>query len=295
MTSSTAAQEVPSLEPKAARNLTNRGLGLLAVAPAIVLIVVLFAYPLARLIFDSFSQPTWGISNYRSVLTDATTWRIMKITFTIALETTGLCLLLGYPLAFAIASLPPVRARLALVVVLFPLWTSILARMYAWQIIFSQNGVVPSILRHAGVSQPPTLLYNRTAVLLGMTHYLLPFMVLALYSTMVTIDQSLSEASSSLGASSLHTFLRVYFPLSLPGIFTGSLLVFILALGFYITPATLGGPQDTTIAIYIQQRVNELQFGQATAMAVVLLVVVAILFFVFDRYLGFERLLRQGR
>lgn len=293
MTASTAAESIPPRDTKALGSLTSRGLGLIAVAPAMVLIVTLFAYPLGRLIVQSFSQPRWSAGNYSSVLTDATTWRIMKITITIALESTGLCLLLGYPLAFAIAALSPVRARLVLAVVLFPFWTSILARMYAWQILLSQNGAVVSALRHVGVSQPPNLLYNRLSVLLGMTHYLLPFMVLALYSSMVTIDRSLSEASSSLGASPLQTFLRVYFPLSLPGVFTGSLLVFILALGFYVTPATLGGPQDTTIAIYIQQRVNELEFGQATAMAVVLLVVVSILFFVYDRYLGFERLLRQ--
>jgi ABC-type spermidine/putrescine transport system permease subunit I len=293
VTASTAAEEIPPHNTKALSNRTSRGLGLIAVAPAMVLVVTLFAFPLGRLIVQSFSQPTWNIGNYTDVLTDPTTWRIMKITFMIALESTGLCLLLGYPLAFAIASLPPDRARLVLAVVLFPFWTSILARMYAWEILLSQNGAVVSALQHVGVNQHPNLLYNRVSVLLGMTHYLLPFMVLALYSTMVTIDRSLSEASSSLGASSLHTFLRVYFPLSLPGVFTGSLLVFILALGFYVTPATLGGPRDTTIAIYIQQRVNELEFGQATAMAVVLLLIVSILFFVYDRYLGFERLLRR--
>jgi len=284
----------PSVEIRSSRNFASYGFGLIAVAPAMVLIGLLFAYPLGRLIVHSFSQPTWSVTNYDNVLTDPTTWRIMKITLFIALESMGLCLILGYPIAFAIASLTPVRARLVLAVVLFPFWTSILARMYAWEIILSQNGAVVSVLHHFGVTQPPNLLYNRVSVLLGMTHYLLPFMILALYSTMITIDRSVCEASSSLGASSLQTFLRVYFPLSLPGVFTGGLLVFILALGFYVTPATLGGPRDTTIAIYIQQRVNELEFGQATAMAVILLVVVSLLFFVYDRFLGFERLLRQG-
>jgi putative spermidine/putrescine transport system permease protein len=274
----------------------NRAAGLLLVLPALIIVVLLFAFPLLKLIYQSFSEPHWGFGNYTSVISDPTTWRILLATLVIALESTVVCLVAAYPAAFLIASLRPARARLVLVIVLLPFWTSILAKMYAWLILLGHSGVINSTLEKTGlVHHPPDLLYNRVAVILGMTHYLLPFMILALYSSMVTIDIRLAEASSILGGSQLQTFLRVYLPLSLPGIFTGSLLVFILALGFYLTPAVLGGPHDTTIAVFIQQRVSELEFGQATAMATMLLVLVSILFFVYDRYFGFERLLRAGR
>jgi len=141
--------------------------------------------------------------------------------------------------------------------------------------------------------RPYPLLYNRFAVVVGMSHFLLPFMVLSLYSTMLSIDRNLIEAASSMGSSFRQTFLRVYLPLSLPGVYAGCLLVFILAMGFYITPALLGSPQETTISVYIQQQIQLLNWGEGTAMAVVLVAIVVGLFVVYDRLLGFDRLFRD--
>lgn len=269
------------------------GLPVALLAPSILLIAMLFAYPLLRLILQSFTQPALGFGNYVSVVRDPVEWRIIRTTVEIAAECTIASLLLAYPLAFLLASLPRRRANLLMVLVLLPFWTSLLVRMYAWMVLLGRQGVINTVLANLHLAANPyPLLYDRFAVVVGMTHYLLPFMVLSLYSTMVAIDPTLLQAARSMGSSTLQAFSRVYLPLSLPGVYAGCLLVFILAIGFYVTPALLGGPHDTTIAVYIQQRVELLEWGQATAMAAILLVIVVILFAVYDRLLGFERLFR---
>jgi ABC-type spermidine/putrescine transport system permease subunit I len=262
-------------------------------APSIVLILVLFAYPLVRLIVQSFTQPALGWGNYVSVVRDPVEWRIIRTTIEIAAECTVASLFLAYPLAYLLASLPRRRANLLLILVLLPFWTSLLVRMYAWMVLLGRQGVINSLLVNLHLTGDPyPLLYDRFGVIVGMTHYLLPFMVLSLYSAMVAIDPTLLQAARSMGSSMFQTFSRVYLPLSLPGVYAGCLLVFILAVGFFVTPALLGGPHDMTIAVYIQQRVELLEWGQATAMAVILLVLVVVLFAVYDRLLGFERLFR---
>ncbi len=260
-------------------------------APSMGLVFVLFAYPLGRLVFESFTKPSLSTANYGVVLHDSTFWQIVTTTLVVAGECTILSLLLAYPVAFLLASLPRGRARLLLIIVLLPFWTSILVRMYAWMVLLGREGVVNTTLQKVGVTDDPlTLLYTRPAVVLGMTHYMLPFMILSLYSTMLGIDRSLVEAARSMGSSILQVFWRVYFPLSLPGVYAGSLLVFILGLGFYVTPALLGSPHETTIAMYIQQQVALLNWGPATAMAILLLLVVVALLAVYDRLFGFGRL-----
>ena len=140
------------------------------------------------------------------------------------------------------------------------------------------------------IDEPIDLLFNRTAVIIGMVHILLPFMIIVLYSTMIAIDRELQDAARSLGASGLQTFRRVLLPLSMPGVYAGVLLVFIISLGFFITPAVLGGGGDITIAIFVQQQVSILNWGVASAMSMVLLVVTIVLFLVFNRLFGAERL-----
>jgi putative spermidine/putrescine transport system permease protein len=161
-------------------------------------------------------------------------------------------------------------------------------------VLLGRHGIINEALISLGISDKPyPLLYNRFAVIIGMSHFLLPFMVLSLYSTMIGIDRSLIEAASSMGSSFRQTFLRIYLPLSLPGIYAGCLLVFILAIGFYITPALLGSPQETTISVYIQQQIQQLNWGEGTAMAVILVAIVVGLFTIYDRLLGFDRLFRD--
>jgi putative spermidine/putrescine transport system permease protein len=204
-------------------------------------------------------------------------------------------LLLAYPVAYKLAALPPRWARVLLVLTLVPLFTAILARLYAWTILLGNQGVVNDALVATGLTDSPVdLLFTRTAVVVGMVHVMLPYMILILYSTMVGIDRSLLDAARSLGATRLQTFRRVFLPLSMPGVYAGCLLVFILSLGFFITPAVLGGPGDLTIATFVQQEVAILQWGAATAMSVVLVVVTLVLFVFFDRLFGTERLLTGG-
>ena len=271
-----------------------RLLPFILVAPSLALVLILFVYPLLRLVADSFLDPTPGLGNYVEVATDPTLWQIIETTLIISAQCTVATLLLAYPVSYLLSRLPRSRANLLMMFVLLPFWTSLLVRMYAWMVLLGRHGIINEALSSLGIiDKPYPLLYNRFAVIVGMSHFLLPFMVLSLYSTMIGIDRSLIEAASSMGSSFRQTFLRIYLPLSLPGIYAGCLLVFILAMGFYITPALLGSPQETTISVYIQQQIQQLNWGEGTAMAVILVAIVVGLFTIYDRLLGFDRLFRD--
>jgi len=262
--------------------------------PGLALVLLLFLYPLFRLVAQSLLEPTPGFGNYLEVATDPTLWQIIETTLIISAQCTMVTLLLAYPVSYLLSRLPRSRANLLMMFVLLPFWTSLLVRMYAWMVLLGRHGVINEAVISLGLSTKPyPLLYSRFAVIVGMSHFLLPFMVLSLYSTMIGIDRTLIEAASSMGSSFRQTFLRIYLPLSLPGVYAGCLLVFILAMGFYITPALLGSPQETTISVYIQQQIQELNWGEGTAMAVILVAIVVALFIVYDRLLGFDRLFRD--
>ncbi len=263
-------------------------------APGIALIVLLFLYPLFRLFLQSFFDPSPGFGNYVEAVTDPTLWQIIETTLEISAQCTVATLLLAYPVSYLLSQLPRRRANLLMMLVLLPFWTSLLVRMYAWMVLLGRHGIINEMLASLDLTaRPVPLLYDRFAVIVGMSHYLLPFMILSLYSTMLGIDRSLIEAASSMGSSWRQTFLRIYLPLSLPGVYAGCLLVFILAMGFYITPALLGSPQETTISVYIQQQIQLLDWGEGTAMAVILIAIVVGLFVLYDRLLGFDRLFRD--
>lgn len=269
----------------------DKGLGAAAVAPSVLLIGALFVLPILGLIVQSFTDPEPSLKHYAAVVQDPALWRIIWKTLWLGALCTLLCLVLGYPFAYLLASVKPRAAVFLMLFVLIPFWTSVLVRLYAWMVILGRQGVINSVLQHLGlIDQPLPLLYNSFAVAIGMTHWLLPYMILPLYATMKSIDKSYIEASRTMGASDLRTFWNVYLPLSFPGVAAGSLLVFILALGFYVTPALLGGPKDTLIAVYIQQQVGFLNWGEATAMATLLLVIVLALLLVYDRVLGMRRM-----
>jgi putative spermidine/putrescine transport system permease protein len=259
--------------------------------PSFALVAALFVYPLLRLVWQSLFAPDFGFGNYVAVVTDPTLWQIVQTTLVIAAESTGVVLVLAYPVAYLLSQLPRRTASILMMFVLLPFWTSLLVRMYAWMVLLGRHGLINEGLLASGViGTPVALLYNRFAVVVGMSHFLLPFMVLSLYAIMIGIDRSLMEAASCMGSSRRQAFLRVYLPLSLPGVYSGSLLVFILGLGFYITPALLGSPRETTIPVYIQQQIQQLNWGEGTAMAVVLVAIVLALFAVYDRLLGADRL-----
>jgi putative spermidine/putrescine transport system permease protein len=216
---------------------------------------------------------------------------ILARTLWISLSATLICLVLGYPLAWLIALAPQRAQPWLLGGVLLPFWTSLIVRTAAWMVLLQKEGIVNSALLGAGlVEQPLPLLLNRFAVLVAMVHILLPFMVLPILAVVREMDWRLARAAASLGAGRLRVFLRVLLPLSLPGVGAGCLLVFVQALGFYVTPALLGGPDDQMLAWFIGFHANRtVDWGMAAALSVLLLAAVASVIGVYGRLVGFDK------
>ena len=217
-------------------------------------------------------------------------WR----TLVVSLVITVTCLILGYPVAYLIANTSPTRSNLLLLLVLVPFWTSLLVRTTSWIVLLQNQGVVNDLLVAIGMIGEDgrvALVYNMTGTLVAMTQILLPFMILPIYAVMRTISPLHLQAASSLGATFLQGFGRVYWPQTLPGVAAGSLLVFILSIGYYITPALVGGRTgqliSNMIAYHMQQSLN---WGLAAALGVILLVCVVLLYLVYDRLVGIERM-----
>jgi ABC-type spermidine/putrescine transport system permease subunit I len=222
---------------------------------------------------------------YAKALGEGLYLRVMWNTFEIALLVTLSCLLLGYPLGLLIATTTPFWATLGFIFVLLPLWTSVLVRTYAWMVLLGRNGVFNRSLIDLGViSDPIPMLNNFTGVLIGMVHVLLPYRVLPIYGAVRRVDPAVVAAAAGLGASSWRIFWRIYIPLTLNGIFAGCVLVFVLSLGFFITPALLGGGRVIMIAVLIEQQVREfLNWGFAAALSIVLLAVVLAVYVLLNR------------
>ncbi|MEY4751542.1 MAG: hypothetical protein RIQ60_3756 [Pseudomonadota bacterium] len=216
--------------------------------------------------------------------------RILLRTFNISGVVTLACLLLAYPLAYWLSILPARKANLLLIVVLVPFWTSILVRVAAWIVLLQREGLVNKALMNLSIIQEPlTLLFNRTGVVIAMVHILLPFMILPLYSVMKAVPPTYVRAAVSLGSPPLAAFFRVYVPQTFAGIGAGALLVFILSIGYYVTPALLGGADDQMLSYYIAQYTNvEVNWGMACALGGVLLAATLLLYGVYRRFSGAE-------
>lgn len=209
-------------------------------------------------------------------------------TLGIALTITILCIILGYPLAWYLSQAPARKANLLMILVLLPFWTSLLVRTTAWIALLQTNGVVNSVLQYLHVIDAPLeLLYTRTATIIAMTHILLPFMILPLYSVMRGLDPAYMRAALSMGSRPLGAFMRIVVPLTLPGLSAGALLVFIISVGYYITPALVGGTDgqmiSNLIAFHMQQSGN---WGLAAALGTLLLVLILVLYWTYDRLVG---------
>ena len=214
-------------------------------------------------------------------------------TFFLSAVITLACLLLAFPVAHLLAVLPMSKSSLLMILVLLPFWTSLLVRTTSWIVLLQQQGVVNNILvsmRLIGDDGRLAMINNQTGTIVAMTHVLLPFMILPLYSVMKTIPPSYARAARSLGATSWTTFRRVYLPQTLPGIAAGSLLVFILAVGYYITPALVGGADGQLISNLISFHMNKSNWSLAAALAAILLVAILILYWLYDRLVGIDRL-----
>lgn len=245
--------------------------GILPAVPALVLLGVFFLFPVLRML--GYSLEGGSLDWYAKALGEGLYLQVFWNTFVIAVFVTVFCLLLGYPLGFLIATTTPFWATMGFIFVLLPLWTSVLVRTYAWMVLLGRNGVFNRMLMDAGVIDDPLpLLHNLTGVLIGMVHVLLPYMVLPVYGAVKRLDPAIVAAAEGLGASSWRIFWRIYLPLTLNGIFAGSVIVFVLSLGFFITPALLGGGRVMMIAVLIEQQVREtLNWPFAAALSAVLL------------------------
>lgn len=225
--------------------------------PAFAILLVVVGVPTVLLFLSSLNAPAFSLVNYKAFLTQQANVRVLFQTIEVSVVATVICLIVGYPTAYLITAASK-RMRMALVVlVIIPYLTSALARTYVWIVILGDRGLINNLLLDLGlISNPLSLIYNRVAVYIGMVHIMLPIMILPLVSVMQSIDKSLVAAARSMGAPPLAAFWRVFFPLSLPGVRSGSLLVFVLCLGFYITPAALGGLRDAMLSTFIASEVQ---------------------------------------
>ncbi|WP_238013248.1 ABC transporter permease subunit [Dactylosporangium sp. AC04546] len=274
MAASTATAEAPATGRLApARRGRVRARGWLLLLPSLAALVLLFVLPLLSVVEDSFTEPTTGLGNYASLFTDGYTLRVLGRTLLVALVVSVVGALLAYPYAYAMTLVGPTMRALLVTIVLVPFWTSMLARNFAWLVLMQDGGVIQRMLRPFGLGDV-TLLGTTLAVGISMTQVLLPFLVLPMYTAMEQIDGRLVAAGQSLGAPRARAFRRIYLPLSAPGVIAGMSLVFVLALGFYVTPALLGSTRNAMIAQVINVRTKELlDFGGAGAMGVFLLAV----------------------
>lgn len=267
----TAAATTPGVFSRLlGRKSPHRGPILLGL-PTTIFLLVLFAIPVAR--FMTLPLQEGDLGPYVEALTGGLFLQVIWNTFKIAAYVTVICFLIGYPVAYFLTVASPFWRWVGFFCVLMPFWTSILVRTYAWMVILGRRGIINEALLSAGViDKPLVLLHSMPTVLLGMAHVLAPFLIFPIYSAMQRIDLNLVAAARGLGAPDWRVFLHVYFPLTLPGVLSGATLVFILSMGFFITPALLGGGKVTMIAILIEQYVNKLlDWEFAGALSAVLL------------------------
>lgn len=270
----------------------RQGVGWLLIAPALVLLAVFYLVPLLQVLWISVSEPKPGIGNYALLVDNAGVQRVLWTTFRIGIATTLISVTLAYVVAYAIVQAAPRTRQVALLFVLLPFWISVLVRAFAWVALLRSGGLINTLLRSLGaIDQPLALLYNELGVVIGMVHYMAPMAVLTLYVNMQGIDRRLVTAARGLGASRHQAFLRVFLPLSLPGIVAAGILVFIFSLGFYITPAILGGGKTLMAAEYISVMITEtLNWGSGTMVASTLTIAVLALLAILSRFVDLRRL-----
>ena len=268
----------------------ERALLFLLCAPALLLTLVVVFVPVGWLSWLSLFNDAGalGWDNYARLIDQPSYVKTFKATFQVSAVVTIVCVLLGYPLAYMLAQLPRRAAGICMIFVILPFWTSVLVRTYAWLVILQRNGVVNDALTALGViDEPLQLVHNFAGVIVGMSHVLLPFLVLPLYASMRAIDRDYIRAAMNLGASPLAAFWQVFFRLSLPGLAAGVVLIFVLCLGFFVTPALMGGGRVIMWALRIQQTVSlYANWGAASALGVVLLVVTLACLWLFARLFG---------
>ncbi len=285
----------PNMESAKAFRVPRRALwraGAREASPAFLFLFLVFVVPLSSLLLRSVTDPVLGFGNYEHLLSDLTYGRVLLNTFMVATVVTIVTLLLGYPVAWLLVILPTRVSRWMLAIILLSMWTNLVARTYAWLVLFQRTGVINRMLMEIGlIDTPIPLIGNLAGVTIGMTYIMLPFIVFPLQSSLAAIDPAIMQVAAISGARPYQVFFRVLLPLSLNGICAGGLMVFVMALGYYITPALLGGTSTMMLAELIAVQVQSLlNWGLGSAAAFILLAVTLALYALYARGLGLGRI-----
>lgn len=268
----------------------------LLILPAFALLVCFYIAPIVQVLAISVSEPEPGLGNYERIFTSGAVQRVIMTTLRICGITTVLALLLGYAIAYAITLASPRARGWWVLAVLVPLWISVLVRAFAWVTLLRRQGLVNNTLMNAGmITEPLPLVWNEFGIVIGMVHYMVPFAVLPMLASMREIDPRLLAAARGLGASRGAVFRSVFLPLSMPGVIAAGVLVFIFSLGFYITPAILGGGKTLMVAEWISLQILDLiRWGLGTMMATVLVLAILVTLAVFSRVVDLRRIFGAG-
>jgi putative spermidine/putrescine transport system permease protein len=274
---------------------TWKGIG--PAVPALLLLVIFFLVPVVGLLLRSVTEPQFGLQNYTELFATSTYARIIYNTFFVSALVTLISLVVGYPVAWLLAIMPKRAANIIFSIILLSMWTNLLARTYAWMVLLQRTGVINKMLMAAGiVDHPLPLVNNLVGVTIGMVYIMLPFIILPLHATMRSIDPAILNAAALCGAGRWQSFRRVLLPLSAPGAAAGALMVFVMSLGYYVTPSLLGGTANMMMAGMIAQLVQSLlNWGLGGAAAFVLLTVTLLLYALQVRFLEGRAVVQGAR
>jgi len=266
----------------------------LLLLPFLLVMLAGFVYPLFKLV--ALSLPDLSFYHYIRIVDEPLYLAVLLSTVAVAVAVMGAALLLGFPVAYAMTRLKGPLTTIVAACVIIPLWTSVLIRSYAWIVLLQRNGLINELLNSAGmISSPLKMIYTQGAVILAMTHVLLPFMILPIYAALRAIPEHFVNAARTLGSGPIHAFVRITVPLALPGIFAGCVMCFVLALGFYVTPALVGGPGSLMMATLIgQQTTVLLDWPFAAALSTVLLAFTLAVIILFRKTLALSKGLTSG-
>jgi ABC-type spermidine/putrescine transport system permease subunit I len=292
MTAAASESRAPVAPARARRDPT-----LVLMMPAVAMLVFLFLVPLVFFFVRTFAEFDGTTAQFaaqaKDLLLSQPFLTALATTNWIALIVTVTVLLIGYPIAYYLTTATGLGVRLVVLSIVLPYFTSIIVRTFSWMVLLGEHGLINDVLRATGlIAHALPLMYNRLGVLIGMSYVLLPYMVLTLYAAMRAIDPALLRASAGLGASGFYTFRRVYFPLSLHGVLSGALIVYILSIGFFITPALMGGQRDIMVAMLIDRELEvAVDWPSAALMSLALLLVTLVLYAVYYRITDIRRLI----
>ncbi|WP_287252097.1 ABC transporter permease [Mesorhizobium sp.] len=260
--------------------------------PALVLIILFFVVPVVALLLRSVTEPVSGLQNYAILFGDGTYARVFFNTFLVATVVTAVTVIVAFPVAWMLAIMPPALGSIVFGIIILSMWTNLLTRTYAWMVLLQRTGVINRTLMDIGlISEPLPLINNLTGVTIGMVYIMLPFMILPLVGTLRAIDPMTLRAAALCGASPFEAFRRILLPLSLPGIAAGGLMVFVMSLGYFVTPTLLGGTSNMMLAAMIAQMIQSLlNWGLGSAAAFILLLVTMALYALQLRLVGAKRM-----